>query len=595
MDNLQINNVLIANISQLSDFAKQTGYIDIAKTANKIISDVQKQTFSIAVVGEFSRGKSSLINKLLGKEILPVGNLPTTAMLTSIKYGYGENDVLRVLNYNNEQLGKYSVSRDIWNKICDNKTPDDLVNEKTVVTLNIPWLQEAGIEIIDTPGAGDLEDARAKVIGDALISCDAAIIVISATSPFSLSEKLFIEQRLITNKVPFLMVVITKLDLVEEDQRSEVIDYIKSKLQTLNSDLPLFISDETYKTDDFDSNYAGIDKIKKQIISWKNNPERKKLTEQSIAAKAFSLLNILKETLKEKKALIDKDDNEIKKEIENKKLQIMQNSLIWEDLRLKLDEKADECTDFIYKQMSEYKDDLIENLRISLYDTKDIKEWVKNVYPNKTRIELTIIASKLNSDLRSRIAKDKEWFLAELMKQFKIQANKDISLGSIIQQKANTNSFEAIFEEKEKNDKTKIMEGLCGAALALGIICFVPIPKTIPLTCIIAKSFQLLSSKIRDQMGDVSELREKIWKVILEEEIPNIIDNATRPTNERIKAIYRELANESEKQERLWRTTQEQLVTELTNKVNTNGVDTYVDIIDFVKLSTQFKAYITEK
>ena len=113
----------------------------------------------------------------------------------------------------------------------------------------------------------------------------------------SLSEKLFIEQRLIAHKVPFLMIVITKLDLVKENERAEVINYIKSKLQTLKVDIPIYLADEENTFQDFDVNYAGIERIKEQIVLWKNDPERIKRTEQSMAAKAFSLLKTLKDIL----------------------------------------------------------------------------------------------------------------------------------------------------------------------------------------------------------------------------------------------------------------------------------------------------------
>ena len=592
MENLQINKLLIDSIKQLSDFANKAGYKDISQSVNNIIVDVHKQTFSVAVVGEFSRGKSTLINNLLGKDILPIGDMPTTSMLTSIKYG--ENDRVRVFFNGNEQVDDYTISEDIWDKITDNKTPNELAKEKAVVSLNLPWLQESDIEILDTPGAGDLEEARAKVIGDALLSCDAAVITISATSPLSLSEKLFIEQRLISHKIPFLMIVVTKLDSIKESERSGVINYIKSKLQTLKVDLPLFIVEESYKTQDFDLNYVGIDKIKEQIISWKNNPERTKLIEKSMAAKAYSLLNILKEALKEKKALIDKDDNEIKKEIENKKLQIMQTSLIWEKLRIELDGKAEDSIDYLFKRISSYKDNLIEALRVSLFETEDLKGWASNVYPNKVRLELTKIATDLNSDLKSRISKDRQWFYEELYKQVKVKINKEIVFSN---NSIENNSIKSLISNDKNSKNSEIgetYENLSAIALFIGFNIFSPITFPTLITVLGSKlTARYFFNKIRAKT-DIKAERDKLWKAILEE-VPSIINNATSTTRERIKTVYKELASESEKQESLWKSTQLQLINELTSKVKTNGVDVMVNIIDFVELSNQFKSFISDK
>ena len=591
MENIQINRVLIDNIKQLSDFANKAGYNDIAKSASDIISDLHRQTFSVAVVGEFSRGKSSLINRLLDREILPVGDMPTTSMLTSIKFG--ENDNIKIIKNGNEQVDEYSVCEDVWDKITDNKTPDELAKEKAAVLLNLPWLQESGIEIIDTPGAGDLEEARAKVIGDALLTCDAAVIAISATSPFSLSEKLFVEQRLFSHKIPFLMVVITKLDTIKQSERAGVINYIKSKLQTLKVDIPIFISDETYKTDDFDSNFAGIDKIREQIILWKNNPERTKLTEKSMAAKAYSLLNILKEALKEKKALIDKDDNEINKEIENKKLQIMQTGLIWEKLRIELEGKAEDCIDYMFKQISAYKDNAIEALRVSLFETDDLKTWATTVYPNKVRLELTKIATDLNSDLDSRISKDRQWFYDELLKQVKVKINKDVSFRNNSIENSNIKKLETGKLNSDNEEINETYENLSAIALYLGITIFSPIHIPALISIFGSKlAARYFFNKIRAK-NDIKDDRDKLWKAILEE-VPSIINNATSSTRDRIKSVYKELSSESERQESLWKSTQLQLINELTNKVKTNGVDVMVDIIDFVQLSNQFKSFITE-
>ena len=215
---------LIENINKLGDYAINVGYKNISQAAKKIITNIRKQYFTVAIVGEFSRGKSSLINKLLGTDIMPVGDLPTTAMLTSVRYGENEN----ICVYKNgNKIEEYCNGEDVWNNITDNKSASELVDERAVITVNDAWLNESGIEIIDTPGAGDLEEKRARVIGDALLSCDGAIVAISAASPFSMSEKLFIEQRLISHKIPFLMVVITKLDTIRENERAGVINYIR--------------------------------------------------------------------------------------------------------------------------------------------------------------------------------------------------------------------------------------------------------------------------------------------------------------------------------------------------------------------------------
>lgn len=48
---------------------------------------IETNTFNLVVVGQFKRGKTSLINALLGADILPVAVVPLTSIVTIMKYG----------------------------------------------------------------------------------------------------------------------------------------------------------------------------------------------------------------------------------------------------------------------------------------------------------------------------------------------------------------------------------------------------------------------------------------------------------------------------------------------------------------------------
>ena len=85
--------------------------LEIAKTANELFSPfeicqreankakelaekLENQQVTISVIGQFKRGKSTLVNAILQDEILPVGIVPVTAAVTEIRYGEKSADVL---------------------------------------------------------------------------------------------------------------------------------------------------------------------------------------------------------------------------------------------------------------------------------------------------------------------------------------------------------------------------------------------------------------------------------------------------------------------------------------------------------------------
>lgn len=193
---LKISTALTTELNKVSDTLEDFGCKETAAEIQEICNRGLRNRFSIAVVGEFSRGKSTFINSLLGKDILPIGDLPTTALLTRIRYNSKE----RMIHFNgqNKKSAELPISQDSWDGLtADNFGKCDPTGTVLVGT-GSAWLGENNIEIMDTPGAGDLEEKRARIIGDALLGSDGAIITVSATAALSMSEKLFIEQRLIS-------------------------------------------------------------------------------------------------------------------------------------------------------------------------------------------------------------------------------------------------------------------------------------------------------------------------------------------------------------------------------------------------------------
>ena len=59
-----------------------------------LFARLAEDRFNIAVVGQFSRGKTSLMNAMLGTDRLPTGIVPLTSVITTVQYGPKERAVL---------------------------------------------------------------------------------------------------------------------------------------------------------------------------------------------------------------------------------------------------------------------------------------------------------------------------------------------------------------------------------------------------------------------------------------------------------------------------------------------------------------------
>ena len=108
--------------------------------------------FNLVVVGEFKRGKSSVLNALIGADVLPVGVVPLTAIATILEYGE-----LPAAHAEFQDGSEQQVPLDaLWDYVTEKGNP---VNAKGVREVRIawpsPWLK-SGVRLVDTPGIGSV-------------------------------------------------------------------------------------------------------------------------------------------------------------------------------------------------------------------------------------------------------------------------------------------------------------------------------------------------------------------------------------------------------------------------------------------------------
>lgn len=74
-------------LERLADLATRAGASPLARDARELSARLAEGRFYVACFGQFKRGKSTLLNALLGEELLPVGVVPVTAVVTVLRHG----------------------------------------------------------------------------------------------------------------------------------------------------------------------------------------------------------------------------------------------------------------------------------------------------------------------------------------------------------------------------------------------------------------------------------------------------------------------------------------------------------------------------
>ncbi|MCL6545439.1 MAG: dynamin family protein [Bryobacteraceae bacterium] len=185
---------------------------------------LESPSFEVAVFGRVSSGKSSLLNHILGAEVLPVGVNPITAVQTRLVYG--EQPRLTV-TFADRQV-KECPAGDLEKYASEEMNPgNELGVTRLVVALPSPRLRD-GLVFVDTPGLGALATEGAAETLSYLPQCDLGILLVSAASPIN-EEDLNTIQALSQAGIP-VMGLLSKADLLSPPDRDKALKYTQREV-----------------------------------------------------------------------------------------------------------------------------------------------------------------------------------------------------------------------------------------------------------------------------------------------------------------------------------------------------------------------------
>lgn len=221
---------LVRDLHSLHEFSQKLGLDLLMAQVNHIRQGIGRDSFSIAVVGEFNRGKSTFINALLGQEILPSDILATTAIPTRINYRSTSGAKICFKDGDEQEISIDRLGDYITKLTVESETRAEKIAEVNVY-YNSPFLKKSNVEIIDTPGLND-DFTMTNSSTSILQQCDAAIMVISARSPFGISEEEFLADLLIRYSIDRVFFVVNQIDLFQGDGDAvKIIRLIKDRIQ----------------------------------------------------------------------------------------------------------------------------------------------------------------------------------------------------------------------------------------------------------------------------------------------------------------------------------------------------------------------------
>ena len=215
-----------ARVRALTAIAVELGADSIGRDGAELDERLAQGRFFVACVGQFKRGKSTLLNALLGRSILPTGVVPVTTAVTVLRYGPTLTGQVRFAD--ERRLAVDPALLDDY--VSEAKNPE---NRKGVLAVEVTVpsaLLRSGMCLVDTPGLGSVFAANSATTRAFLPQIDAALVVVGTDPPISGEELDLVEQ--VGGQVDHLLVVLNKSDRVNDAESREAAAFTRQVVAT---------------------------------------------------------------------------------------------------------------------------------------------------------------------------------------------------------------------------------------------------------------------------------------------------------------------------------------------------------------------------
>lgn len=220
----------------LADAASSTSRLtkaqhEILQRVDKLRARLAEGALRVAVLGQFKRGKSTLLNALLGTQLLPTGVTPITSIPTFIKYGERVSATITLKDREQPLVitDPSEIGEGLTRYVSEDKNPENRLAVGGVELALPSTFLACGVILIDTPGIGSTLQHNTAAAEAVLPECDAAVFVLSADPPITDMEVAYL--RKIRELIPRIVFVLNKIDLLTGDDRTSAERFLFNELK----------------------------------------------------------------------------------------------------------------------------------------------------------------------------------------------------------------------------------------------------------------------------------------------------------------------------------------------------------------------------
>jgi hypothetical protein len=214
----------VSRLELLAALAEEAGADTVARDARALAERVREGRFFVACLGQFKRGKSTVINALVGEPVLPSGVAPVTSVITVVRHG--------------ERRARVRIGQDDWRDVppselhlwvAESENPENQKNVTGVEVFCPSPLLARGLCLVDTPGIGSVFAGNTAETRAFVPHVDAALVVLGGDPPISGEELELVGA--VAKDVPAPIFALNKADRLSASELSEARAFTESVLE----------------------------------------------------------------------------------------------------------------------------------------------------------------------------------------------------------------------------------------------------------------------------------------------------------------------------------------------------------------------------
>lgn len=370
----QTLDVVQSHLESIAAIAETVGMSSVhSELVDERIPALKARQMSMVVLGEFNHGKSTVINALLGNEIVPMGITPTTSVITHLVHGEGQAEF--VFDDERKRVDPAELRKAL--------TEDAARNLRYVeVPIASPFLED-GLVIVDTPGVNDISQQKAEITYGYVPRADIVVYVLDAAQALKRSEVTFIRERLIKNSHDRLFFVLGKSDSLTSDELKEVRSHVERKLRDLIGPTIIYPLSARRAMQGQDE---GFDAFRAAIAHYIKN-ERDDILADGALRSGIRLGSILDHGISIESGALSLEVGELKDRVKRVRVRLDESQTLVSENVARIDKRTTEISAAAQANLEEFIETFCESLpkELARADVGDIKKYLPDFIHDRFR------------------------------------------------------------------------------------------------------------------------------------------------------------------------------------------------------------------